>query len=70
MSSGPNPSRDPQRTRAANLRTALTLLSIAVVFFGGIIASQYTGASAVGIGVVGLGILGFLLATVARSARR
>ena len=56
--------------RRANLRTALTLLSIAAVFFGGIIASQYTGAGGVGIGVVGLGIIGFLLAAVGSGVRR
>ena len=55
--------------RAANRRTALILVSIAAVFFGGIIASQYTGGNAVGIGVVGLAIIGFLLVTVARRAR-
>ena len=63
------PYRAPPERRA-NLRTALTLLSIAAVFFGGIIASQYTGAKGVGIGVVGLGIIGFLLATVGRRLRR
>jgi hypothetical protein len=56
--------------RRANVRTALTLVSIAAVFFGGIIASQYTGATAVSIGVVGLGIIGFLLAALGRHARR
>jgi len=59
-----------QAPRRANLRTAAVLLSIAVVFFGGIIAAQYTGAGAVGIGVVGMGIIGFLLATASRRARR
>jgi hypothetical protein len=56
--------------RRDNLRTAVVLLSIAAVFFGGIIAAQYTGAGAVGIGVVGLGVIGFLLATTTRRARR
>jgi hypothetical protein len=55
--------------RRANLRTALTLVSIAVVFFGGIIAAQSTGADAVWIGVVGVGLIGFLLAVVGRRAR-
>ena len=56
--------------RRANLRTALTLLSIAAVFFGGIIASQYTASAGVGMGVVGLGIIGSLLAAVGRGVRR
>jgi hypothetical protein len=63
-------SGNPRLERRANLRTALTLLSIAAVFFGGIIAAQYTGASAVGFGVVGLGVIGFLLATLGRRAPR
>jgi len=56
--------------RDANLRTALILSSIAAVFFGGIIASQYTGGNAVGIGVLGFAIIGFLLVTVGRKLRR
>jgi len=56
-------------SRAANLRTALILVSIAIVFFGGIIASQYTGANSVGIAVLGIAIIGFLLVTVARRLR-
>ena len=55
--------------RGANVRTALILLSIAAVFFGGIIASQYTGGNAVGIGVLGFAIIGFLLVTVGRKLR-
>ena len=55
--------------RATNVRTALILLSIAAVFFGGIIASQYTGGNAVGIGVLGFAIIGFLLVTVGRKVR-
>ena len=55
--------------RSASLRTALILVSIAAVFFGGIIVSQYFGGNAVGIGVVGLAIIGFLLVTVGRRLR-
>lgn len=62
---------DPKTVqRGVNLRTALILLSIAAVFFGGIIASQYTGGNAVGIGVLGFAIIGFLLVTVGRKLRR
>jgi hypothetical protein len=56
--------------RAANLRTALILLSIALVFFGGIIAAQYSGGTAVGIGVLGFGIIGFLLVAIVRKERK
>lgn len=64
-----SPTDETRIPRRANLRTALVLFSIAAVFFGGIIAAQYTGAGAVGIGVVGLGIIGFLLAAASRRAR-
>lgn len=66
----------PERTseatnaRRANLRTALILLSIALVFFGGIIAAQYAGGTTIGIGVLGFGVLGFLLVAIGRSVRK
>jgi hypothetical protein len=56
--------------RRANLRTALTLASIAVVFFGGVIAAQYSGSVSVGMGVLGLAIVGFLVAAIGRGVRR
>jgi len=56
--------------RGANVRTALILLSIAAVFFGGIIATQYAGGNAVGMGVLGLAIIGFLLVTLGRNLRK
>ncbi|MGE5144187.1 MAG: cytochrome oxidase small assembly protein [Acidobacteriota bacterium] len=57
-------------TRRANVRTAATLASIAAVFFGGIVAAQYTGGASAGIVAVGLGIVGFLFATLGRRGRR
>lgn len=56
--------------RAANLRTALTLLSIAVALFGGIILAQYSGGLAVGIGVAGLALIGFPLVAILRKLRQ
>ena len=56
--------------RGAKLRTALILVSIAAVFFGGIIAAQLTGGNAIGIGVLGFAIIGFLLLTVGRKLRK
>jgi hypothetical protein len=70
MHSTPKHPDDARPERRVNVRTALTLSSIAAVFFGGIIAAQYTGALAVGMGVVGLGTIGFLLAAVSRRASR
>ena len=64
----PDAAQDPRR--AANRRTALILMSIALVFFGGIIAAQYTGGTTIGIAVVGFGILGFLFVVVERNGRK
>jgi hypothetical protein len=56
--------------RGANVRTALILLSIALVFFGGFIVVRYAGGSSASIGVLGLAIIGFLLVAIARHVRR
>jgi hypothetical protein len=56
--------------RVAKMRTALILLSIAVVLFGGVIVIQYSGGSTTGIGVLGLAIVGFLLVAILRNVRR
>jgi len=53
----------------ANRRTALVLLSIALVFFGGIIAAQLIGGTTIGIAVVGFGIIGFLLVAIERGRK-
>ena len=66
----PLPSADARDARrAANRRTALVLASIAAVFFGGIIASQYVGGTTIGIGVLGFGIIGFLLVAIERGRK-
>jgi hypothetical protein len=62
--------RDRRAQRGANARTALILLSIAVVFFGGVIFAQYSGGSTAGIGVLGLAIIGFLLVAILRNVRK
>ena len=56
--------------RAANLRTAAILGSIALVFFAGIVAAQYSGSATVGIGAVGLVILVFLAVALWRNLRK
>jgi hypothetical protein len=56
--------------RAANLRTATILLSIAAVFFCGIIVAQYSDAPEVAIGVLALAILGFLGVSIGRNFGR
>ncbi len=64
-----SPDRARDARRAANRRTALVLLSAAVVFFCGIIASQYVGGTTIGIGVLGFGIIAFLLVAIARGRK-
>jgi membrane associated rhomboid family serine protease len=61
---------DANRRRGASVRTALTLASIALVFFGGIIYAQYSGEPAVGMSVLGFAIFGFLLVTIGRNLRK
>jgi hypothetical protein len=56
--------------RAANLRTATILLSIAAVFFCGIILAQYSEEPEVAIGVMALAILGFLGVSIGRNIGR
>jgi len=57
------------RLRASNRRTALTLVSIAVVFFFGIIATKFMGGPATGIGVVGSAVLLYLVVAIGRNLR-
>jgi hypothetical protein len=61
--------RDPAKLRAANLRTALVLLSIVLTFFGGVIAAKSMGGYETGMGVVGLAVLVFLVAAIGRNLR-
>ena len=68
----PNPmpgAAEAARLRASNRRTALTLVSIAVVFFFGIIATKYMGGPATGIGVVGAAVLLYLVVAIGRNLR-
>jgi len=70
MSASPMPDADAQtRIRASNRRTALTLVSIAVVFFFGIIATKFMGGPATGIGVVGAAVLLYLVVAIGRNLR-
>jgi K+-sensing histidine kinase KdpD len=61
---------DERRLRAANLRTALVFASIALVFFVGIIASQWLGGPVVGVLVMGVAVLVFLAFAIGRSLRK
>ncbi len=58
------------RRRSANLRTALVFLSIALVFFVGIIATKWIGGPIIGVGIMGAAILVFLVFAIGRSLRK
>ena len=60
---------DTARLRKANLRTAAILLSIALVFFGGVIVAQYLGGTTAGIAVVGIAVLLYLVAAIGGNLR-
>ena len=57
------------RLRKANQRTAAILLSIALVFFGGIIVAQYLGGTTAGIAVLGIAVLLYLIGAISRNLR-
>ena len=50
--------------RIASMRTALMLLSIALVFFGGIIFAQYAGEPSIWMSVLGFAVIAFLLVSI------
>ena len=58
------------KVRNANVKTALILASIAVVFFFGIIFARYIGDASTGMTVIGFAILLFLVVTIGRNVRR
>jgi hypothetical protein len=61
---------DAARLRQANLRTAFTVLAIAVLFFVGVIAAQVFGDAMIGMSVVGLASLVFLVFAIGRNLRK
>jgi hypothetical protein len=58
------------RRKAANLKTALILLSIAVVFFVGIIATKFMGDPTTAISVLGTAVLLYLVVAIGRNLRK
>ncbi|GIK85678.1 MAG: hypothetical protein BroJett026_11590 [Betaproteobacteria bacterium] len=60
---------DAARLRATNVRTALVLLTIALVFFGGVIAARFMGGWTTGISVVGFAVFVFLAFAIGRNLR-
>jgi hypothetical protein len=64
------PPADAARLRSANLRTALAVTLIAVLFFFGVIAVQFVGDTATGMTVVGAAVLLFLCFAIGRNLRK
>jgi hypothetical protein len=60
----------PEQQRRANVRTALVLASIALVFFMGILATRFIGDGSTGISVLGGAVLLFLILAIGRNLRR
>jgi hypothetical protein len=58
------------RVRRANVRTALVLASIAVVFFLGIVFAKFMGDGSTGMTVLGAGVLLFLALAIGRNLRK
>jgi ABC-type multidrug transport system fused ATPase/permease subunit len=58
------------RLRRSNVRTALVLLAIAVVFFFGIIATKLLGDPRLSISVLGAAVLLFLVVAIGRNLRK
>ena len=61
---------DAARLRSANLRTALAVAAIAVLFFFGVIAAQFAGNTATGMSVVAGAVLVFLAFAIGRNLRK
>ena len=55
--------------RAASVRTALILTSVALAFFGGIMVAQQFGPLATWLGTLGVAVVGFPLAVMAGRGR-
>ena len=62
--------RPADSRRTGNLRVAVILSSIALVFFGGVIFAHLQGHGDAGMAVLGTAIFGFLLLTVGRAIWR
>ncbi len=70
MAAPADPKDAAARARASAVRTALVLASIALVFFFGIIASQWIGGDHVGMSVLGAAVFLFLLLGIGRHLRK
>jgi hypothetical protein len=70
IEAGESPDRRRDAQRAASRRTAAVLTAIAVAFFAGVIAAQYSGSPVIGIGVLMFAIVGFLIVAIGRNVHK
>ena len=61
---------DDARLRSANVRTAIVLVSIAAVFFVGILVAKLVGDTSTGMTVLGAAGLLFLVVAIGRNLRK
>jgi protein-S-isoprenylcysteine O-methyltransferase Ste14 len=61
---------DGARLRQANLRTAMAVALVAVLFFVGVIAAQFVGDAAIGMTAVAAAVLLFLAFAIGRNLRK
>ena len=69
MATVPTRTEDP-RLRAANRRTAVILVSIAVIFFLGIVFAKFMGDASTSMTVLGSAVLLFLVLAIGRNIFR
>ena len=60
----------PPATRRANVRAAVVLVLVALVFFAGMILTQVSGQTTFGLSALGIAIVGFLVLAIGRNVRR
>ncbi|MCC7328095.1 MAG: hypothetical protein IT521_14965 [Burkholderiales bacterium] len=58
------------RLRRKNLRTALVLASIAVVFFFGVLVARFIGDGSTGVTLLSAAVMLFLVIAIARNLRK
>jgi hypothetical protein len=68
MTEEPKRMSDSQLARS-NARLAITLASIAAVFFVGVFAARWFGADGSGLTVLGIAIVAFLVVAIVRNVR-
>ena len=66
----PSDSTQRERLRAANVKTALVLLSVALTFFFGVIVAKFVGGFEVGMSIISFAAALFIAVAVGLNIRR